>query len=480
MPRAVGRVDAKTRISRLSLTFMPTMPDRIPADGDVEKAIDRLEADMVVLSFVDNAGITRVKAVPKQRLMHAARFGVGVSPSFETFAFDDVMTVGRYLGGPDGDLRLVPDLSRLTELACQPGWAWAPADKFTQHGTRFVACQRAYAGRQAEAARRVGLRLSMAFETEWSVGRDDPDNPDGFTPAVRGPAYSMIRLGRVADYARDLVGALHRQGIAVDQFHPEYALSQLELSVAPGEPVAAADDAVLVRHTIRQVSAQHGWRALLAPCIEPGRAGSGAHLHLSAHDEEGPLFARGAGPCGMRRLGEAFLAGVLRELPALVAVGAGNPASFLRLEPSRWAGIWQCWGREAREAALRFVTGVHGTEEWAANAEVKCFDATGNPYLIVGSVIAAGLAGVAQELRLPAKISGDPATFDAEALMISGVHRLPTSPTEAADRLAESTVLADAMGAELHDALLTVRRAEAERYRATSAEELVELTRWRF
>ncbi|MFQ6396767.1 glutamine synthetase [Nocardia sp. KC 131] len=458
---------------------MPTKPERIPADDDAEAMIGRLGADMIMLSFVDNAGITRVKTVPRSRLAHAVQYGIGVSPCFETFAFDDLMAVGRYLGGPDGDLRLVPDMSRLTELACQHGWAWAPADKFTQDGARFTACQRAYAARQTEAAQRVGVRLSMAFETEWSVGRDDPDDR-AFTPAVHGPAYGIIRFGQVGDYAHDLVNALQRQGITVEQFHPEYGLSQLELSVAATDPVAAADDAVLVRHTIRQVSLQHGWRALLAPCIEPGGTGSGAHLHLSAHDKEGSLFVHGSGPYGMRHTGESFLAGVLRELPALIAVGAGNPASFLRLEPSRWAGIWQCWGRETREAALRYVTGVRGTEAWAANAEVKCFDATGNPYLIVGSVIAAGLAGMDEELRLPAEITGDPATFDAEAMMISGVRRLPISPAEAADRLAESTVLAVAMGPELYDALLTVRRAETERYRDATPAELVELTRWRF
>lgn len=456
---------------------MATMPERIPSDDDNSALIGRLDADIVALTFVDNAGITRVKTVPMRRLAQAARHGIGVSPCFETFGFDDVMAVGKYLGGPDGDLRLVPDLSMLTELACQPGWAWAPTDKYTQDGTRFAACQRGFAARQAESARRAGLRLSMAFETEWSVGRDDSAD---FTPAAYGPAYGMVRLGQVADYARELIAVLDRQGILVDQFHPEYAPGQLELSVQPSDPVGAADDAILVRHTIRQVSLQYGWRALLAPCLEPGGTGSGAHLHFSAQDDEGPLFATGDGPYGMRRTGEAFLAGVLRELPALVAVGAGNPASFLRLVPSRWAGIWQCWGRETREAALRFVTGVRGTEEWAANAEVKCFDATGNPYLIVGSVIAAGLAGVAEELRLPAEISGDPVTFDAEQLLISGVRRLPTGPAEAADRLADSAILAEAMGPELHDALLTVRRAEAARYSDTSPEELVALTRWRF
>jgi glutamine synthetase len=452
---------------------MAQTPDRIPADIT---ATDGMDAALIILSIVDNAGITRVKTIPGKRLSDVARFGVGMSPSSDTFGFDDVMVPGRYLGGPDGDLRLIPDLSRLTALACQPGWAWAPADKFTQDGTRFAACQRHFAGRQTAAARQLGLRLSMAFETEWALGADDAE----FDPVVQGPGYGIIRLGRVADYAVELIEALTRQGIEVMQFHPEYALSQLELSVAPAEPVAAADDAVLVRHTIRQLAVRYGWRAQLAPCIDPAGTGSGAHLHFSVHDDDGPLFARGDGPYGMRACGEAFLAGVLRELPALIAVGAGNPSSYLRLQPSRWAGVWQCWGREAREAALRFITGLQGTQEWAANAEIKCFDATGNPYLIVGAVIAAGLAGVTDELRLPPEIHGDPATSDIEELATAGVLRLPVTGAEAADRLAESTVLAAAMGPELHDALLTVRRAEAERYRDTDPAELVELARWRF
>ncbi|WP_054813519.1 glutamine synthetase family protein [Nocardia arizonensis] len=449
---------------------MPTTPECIP---DHDASIGHVDAEMIALSFVDNAGITRVKTVPAARLTRAARFGVGVSPCFETFTFDDVMSMGRYLGGPDGDLRIIPDLGALTVLACQPGWAWAPADKYVQEGDRFVGCQRAFAARQVEAARAAGLRLSMAFETEWSLGMAGTSD---FVPAFYGPAYGITRLGSVAGYALDLVATLGRQGLTVEQFHPEYALAQLELSLAPDGPVAAADAVVLLRHTIRQVSADAGRRASFAPCVEAEGTGSGAHLHFSVHTAEGSLFAGGPGPYGMHARGAAFLAGVLRELPALVAVGAGNPASFLRMRPSRWAGVWQCWGRETREAALRFVTGVRGTEEWAANAEIKCFDATGNPYLIVGAVIAAGLAGIADDLRLPAEITGDPADLDPD----SAVPRLPTGPAEAAAHLADSAVLAAAMGPELHDALVTVRRAEARRCDGATPRELVEQTLWRF
>jgi glutamine synthetase len=464
------------------MVSMATM-DRIPADvaageGRIER-LERAGVELVELSFVDNAGITRVKAVPLGRLAAAASTGVGASPCFETFGSDDVMVPGRYLGGPDGDLRLVPDLDRAVALVGAPGWAWAPVDKFTQDGARFVACQRAFAARQAAAAEERGLTLRMAIEHEWILG-SAAEGTEGFTAAFEGPAYGQIRLERVAGYARELVVDLLAQDIAVEQFHPEYATAQLELSVAAADPVSAADDAVLVRHSVRTRSLRHGWRASFAPSVDPDGAGSGAHLHLSVHDEEGSAMSGGAGPAGLRPPGEAILAGVLRELPALVAVGAGHPASFLRLQPSRWAGVWQCWGVETRETALRMITGLAGTEGRAANAEVKCFDATANPYLLVGAVIAAGLAGVDEQLRLPEPVTGDPAALDPVRQASAGIHRLPTSATDAADALAASAVLVAAMGRELHDALLTVRREEARRCAGLDPAELAEATRWRW
>jgi glutamine synthetase len=126
------------------------------------------------------------------------------------------------------------------------------------------------------------------------------------------------------------------------------------------------------------------------------------------------------------------------------------------------------------------ITGLPGTGDWAANAEVKCFDGTANPYLLAGAVIAAGLAGVADEARLPPPVTGDPAALDPVAQASAGIHRLPTSATDAADALAASRVLAEAMGPELNDAVLTVRRSEARRCAGLDPAELAAATRWRW
>jgi glutamine synthetase len=260
--------------------------------------------------------------------------------------------------------------------------------------------------------------------------------------------------------------------------HPEYAAGQYEVSVGPTDPVAAADRSVLVRQTIRAVSYRHGYQASFAPSVVAGSVGNGGHVHLSLWRDGTNLFACGDGPHGLTAAAEAFTAGVLDHLVPLLAIGAPTPASYLRLVPSHWAGAYAVWGRETREAALRLVTGGIGGTADAANVEVKCFDLAANPYLVVGTLIAAGLDGLARGLRLPPEITGDPARFDAEEAAERGIARLPQSLSAATDALAGSTLLRAALGTTLADAVVAVRRAEEARFAEAAPDEIAAALRW--
>ena len=431
----------------------------------------------VALSQVDNAGVTRVKTVPVSFLERAVKYGVGMSPVFEVFMVNDSITSSDEVGGPVGDLRLMPDPWALKVLAAQPGWAWAPVDKHTQEGEVYPGCQRTFAKRQAARAADAGIELRMTFELEWFQAGADSEVE---RPIHTGPAYGLSVLATISDYARDLIAALEEEGVGVDQFHPEYAMGQLEISVPPTDPVGAADTTVLVRQTIRAVAATHGMRASFSPVVIAGHVGNGGHVHFSLWRDGMNLFAGGQGPYGMTETGEAFVAGVLAELPALVAVGSPSVPSYLRLIPSHWAGAFACWGRENREAAIRFVTGMVGARETAANTEVKCFDQSANPYLVVGALIAAGLAGVEKDLRLPDEVLIDPGALSEDELADRGIQRLPRSVEEALSHLEKSDVLRDAMGPMLFGPFAAVRRAEAEAFAGQEPEEIVAAHRWRY
>lgn len=445
-----------------------------------EAVAERLRGEgvsVVALCWVDNTGVTRVKCIPVGGLARAAGWGVGMSPVFDVFLINDAITTSQHIGGPCGDLRLIPDLSRVTVLAGQPGWAWAPVDRYTQDGEMHRACQRSFARRMAAAAHARGLEFRMSFEVEWAVGHEDHGT---FVPACTGPAYSMTRVVELSDYSRELVTALEREGVVVEQFHPEYAAGQLEVSVAPSDPVGAADATVLVRETIRAVSARSGFRVSFAPSVVAGGVGNGAHIHLSMWRDRQNLFAGGPGRYGLTRDGESFAAGVLDALPALAGIGMPSVASYLRLVPSHWAGAYQCWGLENREAALRLVTGSDGEQDTRANIEVKCFDAAANPYLVAGSLIAAGLAGMDAGARLPQETRGDPALEPEEELAGRGARRLPQALEEAVSHLEKSAVLRSALGDALFEAILAVRRGEAALFAGSDADEVTAQTRWRW
>ena len=448
-----------------------------PGDPDRARQVAAALTDRgiaaVALTYVDNAGVTRVKTVPVGRLDDAVTAGVGMSPVFDVFLVDDSITNSAHIGGPVGDLRLYPDLDALSRLSGQPGWAWAPVDRYTQDGQPHPACSRLFAATMVEQAAARGLDLKMAFEVEWFVGRDEGD---GTTPACPGPAYGMTRVVELSDYILELLVVLEDQGVPVDQFHPEYAAGQLELSVAATDPVGAADRLVLVKETIRAVALTHGLRVSFAPVVVAGQVGNGGHLHFSVWSDGRNLFAGGGGPYGLTDGGESILAGLLDALPALCAVAAPSVASYLRLVPQRWAAPWQCWGLENREAALRLVPGTAGMRATAANAELKCVDASANPYLVVGAVTALATATAGEGRKLPDEISVDPAVLPADGQP----SRLPQSVAEAIEHLEKDERLRAAFGEALFEAFVAVRRTEAELFSGWTDEQIAAAVRWRY
>lgn len=298
-------------------------------------------------------------------------------------------------------------------------------------------------------------------------------------PAHDGPAVGALPLVRMSGFISELIEALERQDVGVEAINGEYSDGQIELSFAPTDPIAAADANVLTRLTIHALAARHGYRASFSPAFA-GPMGNGGHVHLSVWKHGANLFADGDGPHGMTATGAAFLAGLLEELPGITAIGAPCAASYLRLLPSRWAGVYRCWGRENREAAVRFITGMAGTESRAANAEVKCFDEAANPYLLLGAFVTAGTAGAVSDRQLPAEYTTDPGADDPATLARLGIRRLPATLNEAIEEMRGSKLLLDTMGPALHDAFLAVRSAEADQFRDSSDEEIISAYRWRF
>jgi glutamine synthetase len=442
--------------------------------SEIVESLKQKGVSLIACTFVDNAGVTRVKIIPLRKLESATRTGVGISTLFTVFAIDDHITSSPGFEGPSGDMRLIPDSQALTPLASAPGWAWAPVDQYDQEGQVLPVCQRSLLKRLVDDAAARGITFKMAFEPEFTLLDGDGE------PAHSGPGYSPWALIPAEEFIRNLVEALEEQGIYPEQIHPEYAMGQYEMSIVPLAPLQAADLYILLRLTIRRLARKFGYYVSFAPVVIRGQVGNGCHLHFSAWKDGKNLMAGGTGPEGLTQEGEALAAGVLDHLYELTAVVAPSVPSYERLKPGNWAGAFTCWGWENREAALRLVKGMLGSRDKAANFELKSIDGTSNPYLVLAMVIASAIDGLKRGLRLPAPFQVDPATLTDETRTLHGVRQLPTNLADAIDELGRSTIARETLGRDLFEAFVAVRRLEWETFGEQDIDQVVEFHRWRY
>jgi glutamine synthetase len=445
-----------------------------PDPTAVRARLEAAGARALAMTMVDNGGITRVKTVPLGRLAQAAENGVGMAKIWAAAGVHDHFAPVPPFDSPTGDMRLVPDLAAARALHAAPGWAWAPADQRTQDLEPIKTCQRTLLRRVVERAAGLGIALRAAFELELTL------LDEAGRPAYAGPGYSPTALLPLEPFALALMDALEAQGIDVEQFHPEYAPGQAEVSMAAADPVAAADRLVLTRITARQVARAHGLRASFAPVVLPGEVGNGCHLHVSIWRDGVNLMHGGDGPAGLTAGGAAFAAGILDALPGLLAVLVPSVPGYARLQPHHWAGAFACWGVENREAALRLIPGSRPTRPRAANLEVKTGDGAANPYLAAAVLLAAGLDGLERGAELPEPMQDDPGALTDAEREARGIARLPLTLAAATELFEASETARVAMGPALHAAFAGVRRMEWEQFGGWDDERLAEAHRWRY
>ena len=442
---------------------------------EVLERFDQKGTKIVACTFVDSAGVTRVKAVPISKLKSAAKNGIGISYTFAVFGVNDHITTAPGFDTPSGDMRLVPDLTAAVPLAGAPGWGWAPVWQYDQDMNIMPVCQRSFAQRMVDMAEAKGIAFKMTYEVEFTL-LDENDQPVG-----KGlPGYGIVKMIPVESFLVELTEALEIQGINVAQLHPEYSAGQYELSVDPRDPITAADQFLLLRQTICRIAQQHGFKASFAPVVIPGEVGNGSHIHFSAWSADMNLFTGGDGPQELTAEGECIAAGVLKRLSEILSLLATSVLSYERLQPSNWAGAYACWGWENREAALRLCKGTKAIRSRAANFELKCIDGTINPYLVVGIIIAAAMEGLAQKSALPEPIQIDPNSLSEDERKEKGIQQLSPSLKEAIDQLEKSTFARSALGDPLYECYLAVKKFDWDCYSSMKLEEMVKDLRWRY
>ena len=432
-----------------------TYASRVDVDHVLRKA-DEVGLRLIRFLWCGNDGTVRAKASSRHGLEQRLASGIGLTVGMQAMnGLDQLQPVEGM--GPVGEVRLVPDLDTFRVLPYAPHLGGVLTDHVTLDGEPAPVCQRSFLKRMESRLAERGLVLRASFENEFSLAT----RADGrYVPLDSGLCFSTIAATASQAYVDELAASLEAQGIPLEQYYSELGHGQQEISTGHAPALQAADEQLLVRETIRGVAARHALVASLAPKPWPDNAGNGAHVHFSLWADGRNRFHDASAPDLLSAEARSFVAGVLEHLPGLCGLTAPSFNSYHRIVPQYWAGAFVCWGHDNREAPVRIASVFRGSEEASTNAELKACDASCNPYLALGGLIAAGLDGLERGLEPPEPVEVDPASIDEDERERRGIARLPETQEQALDALAADELLPEALGPVLVESYLAVRRSE--------------------
>jgi glutamine synthetase len=358
-----------------------------------------LREELIFVGTCDIAGLVRGKGFPASELPARRKVGIGWTHSnLMQTCFGPILDTPF---GTGGDLMIVPDPSSEVHVDFRDGSApehFFLGDVRNTDGSPWECCVRAFLRRAVAALKEAsGLHLLAAFEQEFVyTGVED----------LAGHAYSLSAFRRQGTFGEMLMAAIRAANTKPDSFLAEYGPRQYEMTVGPQTALVAADHGVIAREMARGAAFRLGANTIFSPMPIADGAGNGAHIHFSLHEETGaPATYDPEGPLGLSSAASQFAAGVLHHLPAISAITAPSPVSYLRLTPNRWAPTVADIQSQDRGAALRvcpvFATNDEKVRAAQLNLEFRVCDAAASPYMALGAVIFAGADGIARKRALP-------------------------------------------------------------------------------
>lgn len=418
----------------------------------------KIQGDRVKVAVADIDGILRGKYLnrPKFASVSAPPPGGGFGFCDVVFGwdlhdqcYDNATLTGWHRGFPDVLVRLDPATHRRIPWENQTSFFLGECFRPGKRGKEepHPACPRQTLRRVLARAAKLGVRPMCGMEFEWFNFAETPQTwaakqgvrPEPLTPGMFG--YSLLRMARGGEYPRALMTELAAFGIPLEGLHTESGPGVYEAAIGFSDALEAADRATLFKTATKEIAARFGIMPSFMAKWHQAYPGCSGHIHQSLSDGKKNLFFDARRPHGMSRLFESYLAGQLAHALDFAPLFWPTVNSYKRLVDGFWAPVKPTWGVDNRTVAFRVIPG----SAKSARLETRCPGSDVNPYLAMAAVLAAGLHGIEQGLRLTAA----PATGTNQGA--EDVPRAPRSLIETTRILQRSDVARDWLGDEFVD-----------------------------
>ncbi|MHB1500538.1 MAG: glutamine synthetase family protein [Candidatus Dormibacteria bacterium] len=433
----------------------------------------------VRVMWADQHGALRGKFVSARDFVLSLSNGMDFSGALLSMdsanhVFPPLFAAGGGLGIPEltgfPDVVLVPDPTTFRVLPWADATAWVLCDMYFGSGREVPLSTRKVMRTQLQAAAEMGYEYVSGLEVEFYITRREwsriaPDQTGWPPPAppvsmvAQGYQYlSEIRLAQLSDILTPLRDNLEEIGLPLRSIEDEWGPGQTEITFDPMPGLGSADAMILLRSAIKQICHDHGYHAtFMSRPLLPNVSSSGWHLHESLRRlSDGRNAFQGSDSEILSLEGRQFAAGLLEHALPMTVFSTPTVNGFKRFRPYSFAPDRVSWAVENRGAMIR-VQGQPGDP--GSHLENRLGEPAANPYLYMAANIAAGLDGIRRRSTPPPMVSADPYSEAAPAL--------PTSLWEAVDLLDQDSFFRDALGREIVDYLIMMKRAEVARFLST-------------
>lgn len=417
--------------------------------SDLGTFIEENGIKVIKMGAPDMDGVWRGKRVMARYFVEAvANSGSNICDILFGWDIQDIpMTnitfTGFHTGYPDVNLR--PDLSTLTVVPHEPGTALVLCDILTLEGAPLHLSPRTQLRNVVERANSMGFQPVCAYELEFYLIEGTPRElarrnfRDIETLSAGTHTYSVYRDVASEAIMGELRDRLAAVGVFIEASNSENGPGQFEVNIHYNDALAAADSALILKNTAKEIAVEHGLTASFMAKLISAEAGSSGHVHQSLMSlaDGKSLFANPDNPKELSLTGQQYLAGVVAGIREMSAIYLPTTNSYKRVEGPQWTGSSATWGFDNRTVAVRSIPSAGP----AARIENRVPGADANPYLVIAANIASGLNGIEQAMTPEPAVVGN-----AYELKLRDDQRVPVDLSRATELFAQSAVAKTCFG----------------------------------
>ncbi|MEZ5174916.1 MAG: glutamine synthetase family protein [Acidimicrobiia bacterium] len=383
--------------------------------------------------------------------------------AFEEGVSFDGSSIDGFSRSHEADMLAKPDPTTFQILPWKSGEdavARMFCDIVTPDGDPFPGDPRHVLRRNLERAAELGYSFYVAPEIEYFYFADSSPDPKVLD---QGGYFDLTPLDVAQQYRRSTITMLEHLGIPVAFSHHEVSPSQHELDLRHTDALTMADNITTTRLAVKEIALEHGIHATFMPKPLEAFDGSGMHLHLSLFEGDVNAFHDASGEYGLSKVARGFIAGLLRHAAEITAVTNQWVNSYKRLVGGFDAPTWETWARNDQSALVRVPATRKGKID-ATRIEFRSPDPACNPYLALSVILAAGLAGVANNYELPPAMGSEIRTMSDEERTTAGIRHIPRNLADAIKAMENSELVRDALGDHVFAWFLRNKKREWSRY----------------